>query len=223
MLEAVAFLCNPIGIALHGSRTRGTCDLFSDIDVLVLVRGAVPSREYRVLGGFGLDLLAGTPEQFRALLEAQPHTRDFEVTLNASISAVRVYDPEGAVAELHAFAKEVWERGPQPLSKREVAMAHARLLRLLHSAERFVIRSERDPSHALAGVIRCDYLVVEAVYHHFRKARRWTIDLPKLLQQLYAEGAELGDLCKQYASAPTSKHKLNLARQIYHVAASTGH
>ncbi len=215
IVDSVRRLCNPSGIALHGSRFRGDHDVFSDIDILVTTLDPGITTSYRMLGGCGLDIFAGTIDEFHRLLEAQPLTRAFRVLLNAGIASKSLYDPQGIIRDLQTRAVHIWEQGPRPLSKTEIEETNARLHQGLRSAERLIIRGLSDPTNYLPAMIRCDYVIVELIYHHFRINRKWTTDFPKLLKQLHNERSSLGELCDSYASAGTSIEKLRVASQIY--------
>ncbi len=215
IIESVELLCQPTAIALYGSRARGNNDVFSDIDVLVIAPKNEVKRAYRMLGGVAFDILAGTIDEFCSLLDAQPRTNDFEVVLYAALAAISIHDPQEVLGKLQLHARRIWQSGPRPLSEAEIEQTRSRLIRLLRSAERIVVRASKDPSYAVAGIVRCDYLVVESIYYYFRINRRWTTDFPKLIKQLQNEDSHLGTLCGNYASAVSIADRLRCARQIY--------
>ena len=211
VLAAIDQPHNTLSIIIHGSWARETVDQASDLDLIIIQReDGRGSDRTRIVLGVSVDICSGTLEGLRRRLLAEyPSNNNF--LLNALCNS-RIYMDRGqCAAELVRDAVKRRDRGPLPATAEERAETRKALYRMFRAAVRLSARAGDSQEAALLAVMRCDQVVVQAMYLYQRMRNLWTDGLPHMLRRARVQDPRLYKLWEQYVNAGSRELKLAAA------------
>jgi len=119
------FGANLVAVGLRGSVARGTAEVFSDVDLLVILRRLERTRNFEILDNTYCSLNFETWKSATSTL-SEPH-HEFPETLGGFTKILGVYDPGGILPRLEGAARRV----PSDVFRKSAELA------LIHSFEDF--------------------------------------------------------------------------------------
>ncbi|MFO0729720.1 MAG: hypothetical protein U0231_12725 [Nitrospiraceae bacterium] len=190
-----------VGIILVGSGCRKAVTPHSDIDLIVLVKGAAEGQEYIRVADWLIDIRYGEHKTVSDDIESSPR-------LAPLLRKGRVlYDHEGVAGKLIDKAAQRFRQGPPPTSLHEQIRLKAECLHLLGKVEDMLER----PTTAY-------YLLQtffeECVTAFFRIRGFWLTAPVDVLRFMASRDQALGDLASQFLSAATLHSRLTCGRRF---------
>ncbi|HET9960699.1 MAG TPA: nucleotidyltransferase domain-containing protein [Nitrospiraceae bacterium] len=190
-----------VGIILVGSGARKNVTAHSDIDLIVLVKGAADGQEYIRVGDRLVDIRYGEHKTVGEDIEASPR-------LAPLLRKGRVlYDHEGIAGKLVDKAAQRFRQGPAPTSLHEQIRLKADCLHLLGKVEDMLERP--TTAHYLLQIF-----FEECVTAFFRIRGLWLTSPVDVLRFMASRDQALGDAASQFLSAATLHNRLNCGRRF---------
>jgi hypothetical protein len=200
-------------LLLTGSYAEGNADEYSDLDIIRIHRNGPPSQFYVSMSGLLLDVYSSTKEAIQNQLYV--HRRDNnKFLLNALVKSVVYLDREGNGERLVQNAKNLRDRGPEPIPQLEIEKRIESLIRLSYLANRVFARAGRTHDASLLAEMRCADLFRSAVTDYRCIQRKWTSSLRETLEWIRKDDGYFYGMCQSYFDAESLEARLVSAQHI---------
>ncbi len=190
-----------VGVILVGSGARKAVTSHSDIDLIVLVKGAADAQEYIRVGDRLVDIRYGEHKAVGEDLESSPR-------LAPLLRKGRVlYDHDGIAGKLIDKAAQRFRQGPPPASLHEQIRLKADCLHRLGKVEDLL--DKPTTAHYLLQAF-----FEECVTAFFRIRGFWLTSPVDVLRFMASRDQALGDVASQFLSAATLHDRLTCGRRF---------
>jgi predicted nucleotidyltransferase len=189
------------GVILVGSGARRAVTPHSDIDLIVLVKGAGDGHEIVRIADRLVDLRYGEHGSVSEQVEHSPR-------LPPLLRKGRIlYDHDGVAAKLIEKAAQQFRQGPPPAMINELIRLKAECLHWLGKA-----RDLADKPATAQYLLQIFF--DETVGAFFRVRALWLTAPVDVLRFMSSRDPALGDVAQQFLNASTVSDRLNLGRQL---------
>lgn len=190
-----------VSILLVGSGARRAATGHSDVDLIVLVRGALDGHDIVRAGDRLIDIRYREYKTVEEEIESSPR-------LPPLLRKGRIlYDQDGIGAKLVEKAAQRFRQGPPPAGINEQIRLKAECLHWLGKAEDVTDRPAT--AQYLLGIFLEDWLTA-----FFRLRSLWLTAPVDVLRFLASRDASLGDLVGRFLTATNLHERLNFGRQM---------
>lgn len=205
----------PDGIVASGTIIRGTPDLSSDFDLVVVHDQPWRQRVQRFFHGVPAEIFVNPPAEIRRAFVREA-TACRPVLAHMLASGVILHDPGDIVRSLKADAVSVLETVPQ-LSGLQLDQTRYAIATTFEDA---IDIRDRDPERATAMILDA---VIQSARLVFLKSGRWLPREKDLISDLEAMSPDLGDQCRRVIRATSIEERLALAAPfVDQIAGATG-
>lgn len=174
-----------LGVLVAGSYIYGTPTATSDLDTHVLIDRPQRRRRNILLDGLEIEMFINPPFRIAGYFDERG------VTTHMFAFGRAIFDPQGIVARLQMQARMVWERGPQPIAKRDEWLHRYRPADWLRDLDDI---GDSDSATATLLIVT---IVEQLLATHYQQHGRWPAKLKRRLADLAAWDAQAADLVRR--------------------------
>ncbi|MBP1994446.1 nucleotidyltransferase domain-containing protein [Paenibacillus eucommiae] len=178
------------GILFFGSVQLGDPTHTSDLDLFAIVEGCETWNFRRLVEGIEVEVYFLPADLCHQNLENGNIT-----FVKAFATGAALLDLNGKLAELAAFAKQIYDMGPSPLNLLEQGNWRIRLSDLIRDLEG--ISPEAPESHLLAPMLVTLSLEAYCAFH-----RLWTEKHSRLIKYVFNHNPQFGQSVIQFFKSP---------------------
>jgi predicted nucleotidyltransferase len=202
-----------VALLLHGSYAAGRADENSDVDVIRILKRGPQTTRHQNIAGIDVDLSSISLKSLHDAIYAQ--TRDNNNFYLHCLAGGRLYfDREGEGESLQREALLVQQRGPEAVSRSEMALRRDALMTMLRSTRRRARLSRRSATNGGIAELYCSELFRRALYSYRVIDRKWTCGLAEMLTWIIEEESDVSAITVEYASANSLDLRLNAAEEL---------
>jgi hypothetical protein len=176
-----------LGILWAGSVAAGTPFAESDLDVYGVIGLPWRQRRTRWVEGVEVELFLNPVRQIRSEFALTEHPATIAMFAQGQI----LWDPEGAIAQLVAEARRIWEAGRPLVPAGQRWQLTYPMVDLLTDVRDLL---DRDEAGSTLLLVRTLEVALEA---HYRFTGRWSVKPKYLLSDLAGHAPELERLARQ--------------------------
>jgi len=207
--DAVAYIherYQPRGIIVSGTIIRGTPQVSSDLDFMVIHEPAWRQRSQRFFNGVPAEMFVNPEFQMRRVIAAEP-AGGRPVMSHLIGTGEIVHDTDGVMASLQKLAREILAGGPRVPTEDLIQMRY----RIASGFEDAQDIRNIHPDRAQAIVSEA---LTEAVKLQFLQQGRWLPRYKVLLSDLDDLDPELGHAVRLALRCPNLDERLALATPV---------
>lgn len=203
----------PLAALLHGSRATNSYDDHSDVDLVVIVEEPIFRQSLQHIDGVHVDLLLGSVRSITSNLNKNyPDNNNF--VLRATHFSRPIWGELDVAVPLKAVAAQLWETGPQAMTRKEVLRMMFVLNKMKAAVNTACRRIDGSPTSIALAVMQMDLSLVRSIYAHYRLERRWTTSFHGLVKELSRDYPPLSSIWVTYVSCSSPRDKQMLLLEL---------